>query len=61
MRNVCHVGGQPQFDLAVVGAEDLVAGVCDECIADLAPGLGADRDVLQVRVVGRQPSGLSAV
>src|SRR5690606_1190763 len=52
-----QVGHDAQFDLRIVGGHDLVAGRCDEGLAD-APALGAaDRDVLQVRVGGGQPAG----
>jgi hypothetical protein len=40
-----------QLDLGVVGGDDAVAGPGDEGLADLAPLLGADRDVLQVGVL----------
>jgi hypothetical protein len=51
------VGQDAQLDLRVVGADELVTGLGDEARADLAAELGADRDVLKVRVGGRQPAG----
>jgi hypothetical protein len=51
------VGEDAQFDLRVVGAHELVAGLGDEALADLAAELGADGDVLQVRVGRRQAAG----
>ncbi|MCY1350547.1 hypothetical protein D9M69_367830 [compost metagenome] len=51
------MGHDAQLDLRVVGRQQLVAPGRDEGLAD-APALGgADRDVLQVRVGGRQAPG----
>ena len=50
------VGEHAQLDLRVVDAQQHVAGLGDEAGADLAAGLGADRDVLQVRVDRREPA-----
>ena len=53
-----QVGHDPQLDLAVVGGEQrLVAAADHEALPDPAALLGADRDVLQVRVGGREPPG----
>ena len=53
-----HVGEDPQLDLRVVGGEqDQVRLAGHERAADLAPELGADRDVLEVRIGRRQPAG----
>ena len=47
-----------QLDLRVVGDEEHLVGLArDERPADLASELGADRDVLQVRVRRREPPG----
>ena len=46
-----------QLDLAVVGRDQLAALRRDEGAADLAPFLGADRNVLQVRLGRRQAPG----
>ena len=54
-RNVGDMGEDAQFDLAVVGRDELRALRRDEGAADLAPLLGADRDVLQVRLGRGQP------
>jgi hypothetical protein len=55
---VGQVGHDPHLDLAVVGGHQaLEARPGDEALADLAALLGADRDVLQVRVVAGQPPG----
>ena len=59
-RQVRH---DPHLDLAVVGRHQCLEfgsaarGSDDEAVADLSAGLGADRDVLQVRVGRGQPSG----
>ncbi len=55
---VGQVGHDPHLDLAVVGRhQQFEAGADGERLAD-APALGrAHRDVLQVRVGGRQPAG----
>ena len=54
---VGDVGQDPQLDLVVVHAQQDVAGLGDEAGADLAAGLGADRDVLEVRVDAAQAPG----
>ena len=46
-----------QLDLRVVGRDQHVAGLGDERAPDLAADLGADRDVLQVRIAAAQPAG----
>ena len=46
-----------ELDLRVVGRDQHVAGVGDERAADLAAELGADRDVLQVRIAAAQAAG----
>ena len=43
---------QAQFNLRVIGREQHVAGFGDECRADLAAQLGADGNVLQIRIGG---------
>ncbi len=60
LRHVGHVGGEAKLDLAVVGGEQHRAFRRDEGLADLAAHLGADRNVLQVRIGRRQPPGLGA-
>ena len=57
LRDVGDMGEHAQLDLAVVGRDQLVPGVGDEGGADLAALLGADRDVLQVRLGRGQPPG----
>ena len=52
-----EVREQAQLDLRVVGGEQHVAGRGDEGGADLAAELGADGDVLQVRVGRREAAG----
>jgi hypothetical protein len=44
------LGEQPQFDLRIIGGDELVAVDGDEGAADLAALLGTDRNVLQVRL-----------
>src|SRR5262249_43992678 len=49
---------EPELDLGIVGGEELpVVGSRKEREPDLLPGFRADRDVLQVRVAGREPAG----
>ena len=55
--NVGDLRKQPQFDLRIIRRHQLVAGRGDEGAADLAAVLGAHGDVLQVRLVRRQPPG----
>ena len=54
---VGDVGEDPQLDLAVVGGDAAVARLGDEAAAERAADLGADRDVLQVRVGAREAPG----
>ena len=56
-RQVGDVGQQPQLDLRVVGADQHMARFGNERVADAAAFLGADRDVLQVRIGRGQPPG----
>ena len=51
------MGEQAQLDLGVVGRDELVSFLGDEAGPDLTPQLGANGDVLEVRVVGGQPAG----
>jgi hypothetical protein len=60
LRHVGHVRGQAKLDLAVVGAQQHMARLGDEGVADAAADLGADRDVLEVGVGRGQPPGLRA-
>src|SRR3546814_1708074 len=48
--HVGHVRREPQLDLRIIGGDDDVARFRHEGVADLAADLGADRDVLEVRV-----------
>ncbi len=57
LRNVTDMGQDAQFDLRIVGADQLVARLGDEGGADLAAFRRADRDILQVGFVRRQPPG----
>ena len=57
LRNVGDMREDAQFDLAVIGRDDLVSPAAPRRPADLASGFRADRDVLQVRLGRRQPSG----
>ena len=52
-----QVGHDAQFDLGIVERHDRAPRRRDEGAADAAAVLAADRDVLQVRVAGGQPSG----
>jgi hypothetical protein len=51
------VGQHAQFDLRVVDDSSTLPAIGHEAGADLAPGLRAHRDVLQVRIDRRQPAG----
>jgi hypothetical protein len=51
------VGEHSQLDLRVVGGEQARASRRHEAGADLAAGVGADRDVLEVGVDAREPPG----
>ena len=48
--DIGHMGEDAQLDLAVVERQQLVAGLRHEGLADAAAFLGADGDVLQVRI-----------
>ena len=48
LRNVGHVGEHAQFDLRIIGRDQLMTRGCDKRGADLAPGLVAHGDVLQI-------------
>ena len=52
-----QVGHDAQFDLRVVAGHQLAARRRDEGLADAAPVVGADRDVLQVGIGRGQPPG----
>ena len=45
-----------QFDLVVVRHQQHVAGRSDERLPKDPPGVAADRDVVQVRLIGAEPS-----
>ena len=55
--DVGDMGEQAQFDLAVIGRDQLAAGRGDEGAADLAALLVAHGNVLQIGVGGGQPPG----
>ena len=57
LRDIGDVGEHAQLDLAVVGRDQLVAGIGDEGGADPPAFLGADRDVLQVGLGRREAAG----
>jgi hypothetical protein len=56
-RIAAEVRQQAQLDLRVIGGEQLRAGRGDEGGANLAAQLGADGNVLQIRIDGREPAG----
>ena len=56
LRDVGDVGEQAQLDLAVIRRDQLLARRRHEGAADAPPFLGADRNVLQVRVRGGEPA-----
>ena len=45
-----EVGEDPELDLGVVGGDEAPAGLGHEGLTDPPAELGADRDVLEVRV-----------
>jgi hypothetical protein len=47
-RDVGEMGEEPQLDLAIVGRDELAAFWRDEGASNLAPLLGADRNILQI-------------
>ena len=51
-RDVGDLGQQSQLDLRIVGRRDLHSGRRHEGAPDLAAFLGADRDILKVRLGG---------
>src|SRR3984885_9573484 len=55
-----EVGEQAEIDLRKIGGEEHVAGLGDEGGANAASELGADGDVLQIRIGGRKASGSRA-
>ena len=55
--DVGHMGQHAQFDLGIVGRDQLVAGLADKGRADLAAFQRADRNILQVGVRGGQTAG----
>ena len=57
LRDIADVCQQAQLDLGIVRADQHMARVGDEALADLAAFLGADRDILQVRIRRGQASG----
>src|SRR3546814_16660158 len=52
-RNVGHVSGKPELDLAVVRRQYDIARPGHEGMTNLPPDLGADRNVLQIGEIGR--------
>ena len=52
-----EVGHEAELDLRVVGGHEQVAGGRDEGGANLAAEGGADGDVLQIGIGGREPTG----
>ena len=48
--NIGHMGKNPQFNLAVVRADQFVAGIGNKCGADFAAFFRTYRNVLQIRV-----------
>ena len=55
LRDMGHVGEDAQLDLGVIRRDEFVARNGDEGRADFAARLGADGDVLDVRLGGREP------
>ena len=51
-----EVGEQAKFDLRIIGGQKNVAGLGDEGSANAASEFGADGNVLEIRIRGRQTS-----
>jgi len=45
-----------QFDLRIVSADQFAAGCRDECFANFAAFFGSNRNILKIRIRGRQTS-----
>ena len=57
-RIVRHMGEHAQLDLRIVSGEQEIAGAPrNEGSADFLADLGANRDVLQIRIGRREPAG----
>ena len=54
-------GGETEFELAVIGADEEVTLLCDEAVADLAAEFGADGDVLEIWVERTEAAGAGDV
>src|SRR5690606_8845321 len=52
-----EVSQNPQLNLTIVGADQLESLGSDERCADTAPAFGANRNVLEVRIRGRNTTG----
>ena len=50
LRDIGDLGQQPELDLRIVGGDELVLRPCNEGLADLAPFLGPDRNILEIRL-----------
>ena len=57
LRNISHMGEHAQFDLAVIGTNQLFAFGGNEGGADAPAIISAHGDVLQIRIRGRKPAG----
>jgi len=55
--DICDLGQQPQLDLRIVGGDELHSRRRYKRAPDLAALLGADRDILQVGLGGREAAG----
>jgi hypothetical protein len=53
---LAKVGEKAQLNLAVVEANEFGPFTCSECLADLPSHLGANRNILEIRLVATQPS-----
>ena len=57
LRNIGHMGEYAQFDLAVIGTNQLFAFGGHKSGADTPAIISAHRNVLQIRIRGRKPAG----
>jgi hypothetical protein len=51
------LSGKAQLDLAVIGRQQQMAGLGDKGAANAPAFLGADRNILQIGVIRREPPG----
>ena len=53
---ICEYGGEAEFELGIIGGDKNFARWRNETLADAFALLGADRDVLEIRIARREPT-----